>query len=196
MKLILFDFDGTITNRDTLFSFTRISTGYIRYVPGVLILSPILALHKVGLLSSQKTKEIFLSFFFKGLNQNEFQNKCNEFCDRLLPKLVRKDAYQAIQTYRNSGDRIVIVSASPENWIIPWANREKIHVIGTKLSFIDKKFTGKINGINCNGAEKVRRIRIEFNLDEFSGVIAYGDSIGDNEMLQLAQEKFYKFFKL
>lgn len=195
MRLVLFDFDGTITNKDTLFVFVKLCAGNVKYIVGLIILSPILALHKFGLLSSQKTKEVFLSYFLKGINQNKFQNNCIKFGEKVLPKLIRKDAYQAIQVHKNAGDKIVIVSASPENWIIPWASREKIQVIGTKLRFSNEKFTGEINGKNCNGAEKVNRIKKEFNLKEFTSVIAYGDSAGDTEMLHIAQEKFYRVFK-
>ncbi|MBX2895923.1 MAG: haloacid dehalogenase-like hydrolase [Cyclobacteriaceae bacterium] len=195
MKLVLFDFDGTITNRDTLFVFTRFAVGNFKFLTGMLVLFPLLAIHKVGAFNSHVTKEIFLTYFFKGIDQAVFQNKCNEFCRSILPNLIRKDAYQAIQVHQQAGDKLVIVSASPQNWITPWANPEGIQVISTRLAFNEGSFTGKLNGANCNGAEKVNRIKKELDLQVFDKIIAYGDSSGDAEMFQLAHESYFKTFK-
>ncbi|HEU5146872.1 MAG TPA: haloacid dehalogenase-like hydrolase, partial [Chryseosolibacter sp.] len=56
----------------------------------------------------------------------------------------------------------------------------------------NKHLTGKILGRNCYGDEKVCRIKEEFDLPSFERIIAYGDSSGDREMLQLANESHYK----
>ena len=48
---------------------------------------------------------------------------------------------------------------------------------------------------NCFGVEKVNRIRQEYDLSQWDFIYAYGDSRGDQEMLDLADERYYKFFK-
>ncbi|MBX2916010.1 MAG: haloacid dehalogenase-like hydrolase [Cyclobacteriaceae bacterium] len=196
MKLILFDFDGTITNRDTLFAFTRFTTGNFRYIVGLSIVFPILVLHKIGLINSHLTKEFFLKHFFRNFDQKQFEIKCHEFCEHILPNIIRKDAYQAIKAHKQAGDKLVIVSASPENWILPWANREGIQVISTKLAFSNGKYTGKLGSLNCNGLEKANRIKQELRLNEYAHIIAYGDSPGDWEMFRLAHEHYFKIFTL
>ncbi len=70
-----------------------------------------------------------------------------------------------------------------------------IHCIATKLEVKNYKITGNYSGNNCSGQEKVRRIKENFNLSDFDLIIAYGDSRGDREMLELADNKNYKLFQ-
>lgn len=67
--------------------------------------------------------------------------------------------------------------------------------IATKLEQKDGKLTGKFNGNNCYGTEKVLRIKEKYNLKEFEKIYAYGDSKGDREMLALAHEGYFKWEK-
>jgi phosphatidylglycerophosphatase C len=55
--------------------------------------------------------------------------------------------------------------------------------------------TGKIDGKNCNGKEKAKRIKQAINLNEYDSIYAYGDSAGDKQMLALATYTYYKNFK-
>ncbi|MEX2231578.1 MAG: hypothetical protein WD824_05425, partial [Cyclobacteriaceae bacterium] len=49
-KLVLFDFDGTITTKDTLIEFVHYCRGRKGYLMGMLMLAPIMALYAVKLL--------------------------------------------------------------------------------------------------------------------------------------------------
>jgi phosphatidylglycerophosphatase C len=194
-SLALFDFDGTITKKDTLFQFTRFFVGSRRYFLGLIILSIPLALHRFSLINAQKAKEIFLSHFYKNIQRSDFQEKCVLFSRTVLPKSIRPKALEALENHKKLGSHIYIVSASPHNWIQPWANQFNIDVIGTKLEIKDERLTGKILGLNCNGLEKVNRIKEIINLNQFDKIIAYGDSTGDIAMMNLAHQKFYKPFR-
>ena len=101
----------------------------------------------------------------------------------------------AILSHKKKDHRILIVSASPQDWIIPWATQFGIEVLATQLDIQDARLTGRITGKNCNGIEKVNRINQHVNLSEYQQVIAYGDSSGDLQMFELAHEKFYKPFR-
>ncbi|GAB4237899.1 MAG: hypothetical protein Tsb0034_13230 [Ekhidna sp.] len=101
---------------------------------------------------------------------------------------------EKIEAYQQMGAQTVIVSASPEDWIKPWADRFHIDVIATKLAFRNDHFIG-IDGKNCNGNEKVKRITQKLDINVFDKVIAYGDSKGDLPMLALASESFFKPFR-
>ena len=59
--------------------------------------------------------------------------------------------------------------------------------------FKNHKFYG-IDGENCNGPEKIRRIKEILNLQDFDKIYAFGNSKGDKEMLSIADHKFLKFF--
>lgn len=193
-KLVLYDFDGTITTKDTLFEFCRFIAGDL-FIVKIFVLLPVLLAQRLTLVSAQRAKEIFLAFFLKGLQQSEFDYQCQLFANKILPGLIRPQALKSIQDYKNTQSRIVIVSASPQNWILPWASKFGVEVIATRLVIENGKITGKIQGRNCNGKEKVIRIRELIDLTSYREIIAFGDTKGDLPMLALATHKFFKPFR-
>jgi HAD superfamily hydrolase (TIGR01490 family) len=194
-KLVLLDFDGTITTKDTLIEFVHFYRGRKKYLLGMLRLAPILALYAVKLIPNWKAKQFFLSRYFKGENISDFNSRCLDFSGKVLPSLIRPGAMKTIEDYRNEGATIAVVSASAENWVKPWCDRYGILCLGTILEVKQGIITGKISGRNCYGDEKACRIKGRFNLADYDQIIAYGDSAGDKEMLALAHEKYYKPFR-
>ena len=77
--IAFFDFDGTITTKDTLLEFIKFSKGSFLFYLGFLINSPYLVAMKLGLISNQVAKEKVLRFFFKNKDINEFNELCNKF---------------------------------------------------------------------------------------------------------------------
>lgn len=192
--LALFDFDGTITSEDTLFSFAKFYHGNLKFLLGLFVLSPILFLHLLHIIPNQRTKEIFLTWFFKKEDQDFFNQICINFAKK-IDTIVRPDALAELKMYLKQGSEIIVVTASPENWVKPWCTINGFSCIGTKLKISNKKITGKIDGLNCFGPEKENRIKSVLNLSQFDQIIAFGDSSGDIEMLNLAHKKFYKPFR-
>jgi phosphatidylglycerophosphatase C len=193
-RLVLFDFDGTITTKDTFIEFIRFYHGPIKFAAGFLLLSPFLIAYKLRLMANWKAKEKVLTWFFKNESLDTFTSKCDEFTMNVLPKLIRPKALEAIHEMEKDYD-IVVVSASAENWVSPWCRANNLHVIGTTLEIIDGKLTGKIKGKNCFGIEKVNRIKEKYDLVSYTEILAYGDSSGDKEMFELAHKHFYKPFR-
>lgn len=190
--LVLFDFDGTITTRDTLIEFVKFYRGQDGYLLGMLMLTPVLGLYALKMIPNWKAKQFFLSRYFGGESIDEFDKKGRAFADQVIDSLVRPGALEAIEQYKQRNATIAVVSASAENWVKPWCDRHGLICLATRLEVHDGKLTGKIEGRNCYGDEKVCRIKEQFSLDSFSTVIAYGDSSGDREMLALAHERHYK----
>jgi HAD superfamily hydrolase (TIGR01490 family) len=194
-ELVLFDFDGTITTKDTLIEFVRFYRGRNQYLMGMFRLAPVLALYALKLIPNWRAKQFFLTHFFHGEKAETFESRCSIFSTNVLPSLIRPDAKVAIEKYRAQQAIIAVVSASAENWVKPWCDQNGLICLATKLEIKDGIVTGNILGRNCYGDEKVCRIKAQFNLSEFSSVIAYGDSSGDREMLQLAHKRYYKPFR-
>lgn len=194
-ELALFDFDGTITSRDTLLAFAEFYAGRFHFIAGMFILAPLLLGNKLKLISAQKAKEAFLSYFFRGVDNTKFNNECNVFTAEVLTQIIRPEALKSINDHLTNGTRVVIVSASPENWILPWANQYGIEVLATKLELWNDKLTGKIEGKNCNYEEKRVRIEEEIVLSDYDSIIAYGDSNGDKAMFSLAHQIYFKPFR-
>lgn len=194
-KIAFFDFDGTITTDDSLLKFIRFVVGDVKFLIGLVAISPLLVLYKMKFIPNYKAKQIMLSWYFKGLNQEEFFKVASEYSLSHIDKIVRPQAMQKIQWHKDEGHKVVVVSASLECWLRPWCDKNGLDLIGTQLEIEDNLVTGKLLSKNCYGKEKANRIRERYDLNSFDFIYAYGDSRGDKEMLELAQEKYYKPFR-
>ena len=194
-KLVLLDFDGTITTADTMFLFTRFVVGTPRFLFGLAVLSLPLILHKFKFVSAQRAKEMFLKYFFGNMSKTEFDRFGKEFAQKHIPSYVRPSAREAITNHKSANSRIIVVSASAENWMMHWCLDNGLEVLATRLEVVDQKITGKIAGKNCNSNEKVNRIKEKVNLADYTDIIVYGDTSGDLPMLALATEKHFKPFR-
>lgn len=193
-SIAFFDFDGTITSKNTLPLIIQFQRGKWKMFTGFIVLLPILISYKLRLLSAEIAKEHIFKYFFENMPFDIFQEKCDRFGIEILPGLIRPAALSVIQSHAKNGVRVIVVSASAENWISCWCQNAGVEYIGTKLEVVDKKMTGRIEGRNCNGDEKVRRINECINLKEYHKIFAYGNSKGDNALLDIATHPFYKHF--
>ncbi|WKN42947.1 HAD-IB family hydrolase [Tunicatimonas pelagia] len=194
-NIAFFDFDGTITNRDSFIDFIIFYHGkWVAYL-GLLRLLPFLLAYKVKLIPNWRAKEKVLTYFFEGEPTATFQQGCDQYATERIPPITRVGALQALQKHHDLGNDIYLVSASPENWLSAWCQQKGIKLIASRLEVIDDKLTGKLRGNNCYGAEKVARIHQEIDLSDYEGVYAYGDSSGDREMLRLADYAYYRPFR-
>jgi HAD superfamily hydrolase (TIGR01490 family) len=194
-RIAFFDFDGTITTKDSLLEFLLFRFGKSRTIRGLLLVSPYYVLYMLKLIPVQTAKQKVLQQFFRNTPVADFEIACNEFTSSIIPSLLRKKAVHEIEQLKERGATVVIISASPENWIRPWARSLGIEVIATKLQVQNEKITGRISGNNCRGKEKVARINEAYKLSEWDEIYAYGDTKGDKPMLELATFKFYKPFR-
>lgn len=194
-KLALFDFDGTITSRDTLFLFLRYIKGDFFFFRHMTLLLPIFLLYFLRIITNEQAKTIVLRKFLKGLPIEVVSQKAEAFVVNKLPGFIRMGALQNINDLIRQEAQVVIVTASAEFWVKPWCDQLGILCIGTKLEVCNGKLTGRLVGKNCYGIEKVNRIKGMINLESFKTIMAYGDSKGDLPMLSLAHDKFYKPFR-
>lgn len=194
MDLALFDFDGTITRKDSLPDFVQFAVGSPRYYLGLFVLSPWLVAFKLGLLSNERTKQRLLAHFFAGWERERFQEVADAYSRERIDSITRASAMAAIASHRERGDRVVVVSASMESWLRAWCAQHDLELIATRLEFRDGKLTGGFATRNCHGAEKLNRVRERFDLDVFEAIHAYGDSRGDRAMLDIADHAHYRSF--
>ena len=195
MVLALFDFDGTITTDDSLIKFIRFAVGDIKFITGMVLLSPMLIAYKLKLIPNYKAKQYMLAYFFKNMPESKFIQLSKEYSLTHIDTILRKKAMEKIQWHTQQKHKIIIVSASIECWLKPWCNKHNLDLIGTKLEIKDGVITGKFLSKNCYGIEKVHRLQKQYNLDDYDYIYAYGDSHGDKELLKLADKSFYKPFR-
>lgn len=195
-NIAFFDFDGTISEKDSLFLFVKFLVGKKRFYWGIFTHLHILLGYLMGILKNSYAKERLSRYYFKGYEIQEFLLECEKFLP-VLKVILKDSALKRLHWHKEQGDKIVLVSASFREYLIPLCAELDIDCIATVLEVKDEKLSGKFSTPNCYGREKVRRIQEKYNLNDFDKIYAYGDSRGDREMLDLALEecRFYKFFK-
>jgi phosphatidylglycerophosphatase C len=105
-KIAFFDFDGTITTKDTMFEVIKFQKGKTSFYIGFLINVPVFAALKLKIISKQAAKEKLLQYFFKGASLSSFQSKCNVFANNDLHKLIRPGALAEIKKLQSLGFEI------------------------------------------------------------------------------------------
>ncbi len=196
MNLALFDFDMTITNQDTFIGFIRYAVGRKKFMIGMLLISPLLLAHKFKFISISKIKELFLIYSFKRWKKTYFDKIALTYSRQKIPNIIRPVAIKRIQWHKSQGDKIAVVSASIDSWLKEWCDKYELDLICSHLEVKKGIITGKIQNSDCFGEEKVKRINEKYNLDEYHKIYAYGDSIGDKEMLDMANIKYYRWKKM
>lgn len=143
-----------------------------------------------------RLKAAAVRVFLRGAPREDLVRSCTAFAESALGgRLLRPDAEQCWVGWRDQGARLVIVTASPEEVVAPFAHRLGADVlIATRLAFdAQGRVAGGFEGKNCRGAEKVRRLRAGFGTG-LRLAAAYGDSSGDREMLAIAAIRGYRVF--
>jgi len=150
MRIAFFDFDGTITTDDSLIKFIRFAVGNFKTLYGLIILSPILIAYKLKLISNYRAKQIVLSYFFKGMDEQQFKNIAKMYSLRYINAILRPKAMDKIAWHKKHGHKVVIVSASIECWLKPWCDKHGIGLIATKIEIKNGIVTGKFLTKNCH----------------------------------------------
>jgi phosphatidylglycerophosphatase C len=185
-----FDFDGTLTSGGSVFGFLSAVSGRRAVLSASVRLAPRLA-HAalVGGTVADRTKELLFERVLAGVPTDRAEQVATAFAARHLARHRRAAVQRRFDWHRARGDRVVIVSASPELYVGVAARRLGADgVIATRLAVRDQVLTGRYEGLNCRGEEKLRRLRhwIDESGDPAAQVWAYGNSRGDLKMLGAA----------
>lgn len=193
--VVAFDFDGTLTTHDSYTAFLRWRAGAVRYHIGLIKLLPA-AIAYIGHRDRGRIKAAATREFLRGVPREKIEADAQTFAQLMAPRLLRPDA---LRTWRRWGQRrakLVIVTASPQIIVGPFARGLGADMLlGTELSFDERdRATGAFAGANCRGQEKVLRLQEVFGPD-IRLRAAYGDTSGDREMLAIAEEPGYRVFQ-
>jgi phosphatidylglycerophosphatase C len=189
-----FDFDGTLTRRETLLPFLLHTLGAAAVVRHALVVSPTLVGYALHLIRNDVAKERVFIQCLAGMRMDELQLKGERFAINVLPSLLRDTAMQRFEWHKHQGHRCVVISASLDIYVRPWAIKAGFDdVIATCLELqADGCTSGKLSGANCFGIEKVRRLEALLGDKDGYTLYAYGDSRGDKELLSSADYAYYK----
>jgi phosphatidylglycerophosphatase C len=192
-KLVLYDFDGTLTHSDSFYQILRFSVPLWRLGWGSFILFfRYLALFFNQKLNRESGKIAIIDQFWGHLTQTELKGLGHRFCEQRIQYFLVPERMAQLRQYQKEHDTtVVLVSASCDFWLKPFCESEGIHLICTELNFENETWTKSFKQGNCSGAAKAARIQEQFDLNAYDHIIAYGNSKGDLEMINLAYEKHW-----
>jgi phosphatidylglycerophosphatase C len=196
VEVAAFDFDGTLTRRDTLLPYLQRGLGWPSFVRALLLSSPWLAAFALRLMSNHRAKARLLKVALGGRSEEDIARWTADFVHHYLPAQWQPEMLARLSRHRQLGHCCVIVSASPGIYL-----HEVGRVLGvdavlcTELGTRDGALTGELATPNCHGQEKVRRLQ-----EWLAGcgppralvLHAYGDSSGDVPLLNLADYAHYQ----
>ena len=185
-----FDFDGTLTDGGSVFGFLSALTGRRKVVNAAMTLLPQLAHTAIaGGEVADRTKERLFEMVLSGIETSRFEAVSAEFAKQHLAGHLRADVHRRLQWHQQRGDHTVIVSASPERYIAEAARLMDVEqALATRLATRDGRLTGRYDGKNCRGEEKLRRLR-EWTAQleaPTARLWVYGNSRGDLRRMRAA----------
>ena len=192
--IVAFDFDGTLTVRDSYTAFLKWRAGPKGYAAGMIRLIPAALAYLIhrdrGRIKAAATRE-----YLRGVPRETLEADARRFAELFSRGLLRPDAMAAWKRWRGEHVRLVIVTASPELVVAPFARGLGADaLLGTRLAFDGQdRVTGAFATPNCRGPEKIVRLRAAFGPD-FVLKAAYGDTGGDKEMLAASELPGYRVF--
>lgn len=199
-KLAIFDIDYTITRKETLMEFFKYLVSKdiknIKFLPRALYSG---LMYGVKVYDEKRVKECFLKFI-ENIDEAELAKLTKSFYDEKVSKILYKDAVDMIKKLKKEGYMVVLISASPEFYVKEfYAIKEVDLIIGTKFTFEDGKFIRKMDGNNCKGKEKVRRLNEvlkEKNIKvDFKNSYMFSDSLSDKPLLDLVGKPYLINYK-
>lgn len=191
-SIAAFDFDGTLTQNDTVLPFLVRVCGPAKVARVMARVAPSAGRARFSAATGalhhrDATKMAVLRELFRGGDPAHLAEQGVAYAQtlsrRLRPAMVRQ-----LDWHRESGHELVIVSASLMAYLVPFAADQGLHhVIGVELEIgPDGKLTGALVGPNVRGPEKATRLRAWLGDDEPDDMWAYGNSSGDRELLAMA----------
>lgn len=192
-RIVIFDFDGTLTRGDTFLQFPLHAFGWGRTLLTLLRGVPAVARWKLGRITSSEAKERLTALFYGGKSKRVMMAKGESFEPEWRTPILEK-----LRGYMAQGDDVWIVSASPDIWLAPIAARLGVKLLCTETATDSSgRLTGRFSTPNCHGAEKVRRLYEALpelaHESEDREIIVYGDepSGGDAALFAIATTANY-----
>lgn len=192
MDLALFDFDGTITDRETMPAFMHEAVRSRRLLIGKIVLSPLILGYKARLVSGRLVRAAICLFGFRGVPAAELESHGERFASDHLASWLRPEAMARIAWHKARGDRVVVVSGGLDVYLRHWCRQHGVELLCSSLEEREGRLTGRYLGRQCVGLEKARLVRTHFPLERFTRVFVYGDTPEDRALLALADEPYHR----
>lgn len=188
-NLALFDFDGTLCKKDSFtgFIFYALSKRHI-VKQGIKIL-PWIQAYYLNIYPADAMRIKLFKAMFTDANAHEIHELAQDYAQRLMMQLD-PHLYQQLKKHQQCGDQVVLVSASIDLYLNVICELLQIDLICTKTEVKNQKLTGNYISPDCSSEQKRQRILDQYDLNQYHKIYAYGNSIEDLAMLNLADYKY------
>lgn len=190
MFTVIFDLDGTLTRKDTYFPFLLSCIGRFGLSKHSIWRIPFYtSLFLCGRITRTRLKEIFLDSVLAGVTLNKLKPLTERYISDLLERKMNHPVIQRLRSHLERHDRVILATASFDLYVNELAERLKIpHVVCTRAEVDEGVVTGRIDGENCRGEEKVRRLEGLLSPSDWSSSIFYTDHLSDLPLLKKVKE--------
>ena len=151
-----FDFDGTLAEGGSVFGYLSALRGSVVVASAALVFAPRLvhAALAAGTVAD-RTKELLFERVLAGVDLDRAEEVGAAFARSHLDHHLRPSVRPRFDWHRRRGDRVVIVSASPDLYVGPAGERLGADgVVATRLAVSDQgRLTGRYEGANCRGTK-------------------------------------------
>lgn len=192
--LSVFDFDGTLTYGDSFLPFLRFAFGNRVFIRNMLRMIRAGISYICRRTSRDDLKAVLIRTFLTGVSVDWLERKAQAFCDGSWNSLMRPQGVRSVAEQVRQGAMVTLCSASPTLTLKPFTAKLGIRLIATQLESVHGVLTGEIEGKNCRCGQKVVRLDAEYGPLKKYTVRAWGDSVGDEQLLAVAQEPHWREF--
>lgn len=193
MELALFDFDHTITDRDSYAGFLRRIATPDALKQARWKIGPWLLAYRATLVSAEALRRRVTRLAFAGRDAGEVGRLAQTYAEEALPAMLRPEMMQRIAWHQAQGHEVAVVSASLDAYLRTWCERHGITgLICNALAAKEGRLTGEYAGGEI-GMRKAALIHQHHDLSRYHRIHAYGDSREDRPILALAQAQIAQF---
>lgn len=199
-KLAIFDIDYTITRKETLmelFKYTiKNDKKNLKFLPRAAYCG---FMYIIKFYDEKKVKETFLKFIDK-IEEKDLALLVKNFYNDRLQNILYKDALNMMKDLKSKGYDIYLISASPEFYVNEFYEIKEVDkIFGTKFKFENGAFLRQMDGENCKGEEKVKRLKSYLNENnievDFKESYMFSDSLSDKPLLDMVGKPYLINYK-
>ena len=199
--LAVFDFDRTLTARDTSLAFLAFAAGRARLALSLVLGGPLFLVDLTAALAQTRSTmsgslrdrwelevhDRLLRALFRGRSAAEVDELGRRFASEALDTMVTPEALAQVAWHRARGDRCVLVTGSLDTYMEPWGQRAGFErVLASRLARDGARAIGGFDGEPCWGEAKLVRLREAIGALERYTVVVYGNEPGDRALLAAA----------
>ena len=191
-----FDFDHTLTRRDSVVPFLRGVAGTRRLFAGLALRAP-QVLSAASRRDRDTLRAVASEVALRGVARVDLECEAADLSARIIADGLRDDTVARLRWHVEQGHRVVIVSASYTQYVqIVGEHLGVEKTLATTVEFDGSDHcSGRIVGANCRAEEKVRRLSAWMTsigmARDVATIWAYGDSSGDRALLDFADHPIW-----